>query len=58
MTGAIEDLASALHASCVTLRAAGAALLARAQADGHARADRVFDLITGEILAKRGAGTD
>lgn len=39
MMGAIEDLNSALHASCVTLRAAGAELLARAQSDGTARTD-------------------
>jgi AcrR family transcriptional regulator len=49
MMSAIEDSDSALHASCVTLRAAGAALLARAQADGNARADldgsELFDLI-------------
>jgi len=49
MMSAIEDDASALHASCVRLRAAGAALLARAQADGKARADmdgdELFDLI-------------
>jgi len=49
MMGAIEDLNSALHASCVTLRAAGTALLARAQAEGKARADlngaELFDLI-------------
>lgn len=49
MMGAIEDLDSALHASCVTLRAAGAALLARAQTEGTARADlngaELFDLI-------------
>lgn len=49
MMGAIEDLDSALHASCVTLRAAGTALLARAQAEGKARADldgeELFDLI-------------
>lgn len=49
MMGAIEDMNSALHASCVTLRAAGAALLARAQAEGKARADlngaELFDLI-------------
>ena len=37
--GAIEDTSSALHTSCVTLRAAGAALLARARAEGKARAD-------------------
>jgi AcrR family transcriptional regulator len=49
MMGAIEDLDSALHASCVILRAAGAALLARAQAEGTARNDlngaELFDLI-------------
>jgi AcrR family transcriptional regulator len=49
MMGAIEDLDSALHASCVTLRGAGAALLARAQAEGTARTDldgaELFDLI-------------
>jgi len=49
MMGAIEDPDSALHESCVTLRAAGASLLARAQADGKARADldgsALFDLI-------------
>lgn len=49
MMGAIEDPDSALHASCVTLRSAGAALLARAQADGKARPDldgaELFDLI-------------
>jgi AcrR family transcriptional regulator len=49
MMGAIEDLDSALHASCVTLRGAGAALLARAQAEGTARPDldgaELFDLI-------------
>lgn len=49
MVSAIEDPDSALHASCVTLRAAGAALLARAQADGKARPDldgsELFDLI-------------
>lgn len=49
MVNAIEDPHSALHASCVTLRTAGAALLARAQADGNARADldgsELFDLI-------------
>ena len=49
MMGAIEDLDSALHASCFTLRGAGAALLARAQAEGTARTDldgaELFDLI-------------
>lgn len=49
MMGAIEDTSSALHTSCVTLRAAGAALLARAQAEGKARADldgaALFDLV-------------
>ncbi|MFF1744061.1 TetR/AcrR family transcriptional regulator [Streptomyces mirabilis] len=39
MAAAIEDTESALHASCVTLRAAGARLLARAQAAGIARTD-------------------
>ncbi|WP_328937355.1 TetR/AcrR family transcriptional regulator [Streptomyces tauricus] len=39
MTAAIEDTESALHASCVTLRAAGARLLTRAQAVGAARGD-------------------
>jgi AcrR family transcriptional regulator len=39
MAAAIEDTGSALHASCVTLRAAGARLLTRAQAVGAARAD-------------------
>ncbi|MBQ0852687.1 TetR/AcrR family transcriptional regulator [Streptomyces sp. BH-SS-21] len=39
MAAAIEDTGSALHASCVTLRAAGARLLTRAQAVGAARSD-------------------
>lgn len=39
MAAAIEDTESALHASCVTLRAAGARLLTRAQAVGAARTD-------------------
>ncbi|GCD47018.1 TetR/AcrR family transcriptional regulator [Streptomyces paromomycinus] len=39
MAAAIEDPDSALHSSCVTLRAAGARLLARAQAAGAARDD-------------------
>ncbi|MFI6588588.1 TetR/AcrR family transcriptional regulator [Embleya sp. NPDC050493] len=39
MAAAIADSESALHASCVTLRAAGARLLARAQAAGTARSD-------------------
>jgi AcrR family transcriptional regulator len=39
MMAAIEDEASALHASCVAMRAAGTRLLARAQAEGAARAD-------------------
>lgn len=39
MTAALADEASALHASCVALRGSGAQLLARAQADGRARAD-------------------
>ncbi|WP_110692580.1 TetR/AcrR family transcriptional regulator [Salinicola halophyticus] len=49
MMDAIEDTDSALHASCVMLRAAGTALLARAQAEGKARGDLdgadLFDLI-------------
>jgi AcrR family transcriptional regulator len=39
MMTAIEAPDSALHASCVTMRAAGARLLARAQTEGVARAD-------------------
>ncbi|WP_433511817.1 TetR/AcrR family transcriptional regulator [Nonomuraea sp. CA-143628] len=39
MVAAIEDTQSALHASCVTMRAAGTRLLARAQAEGTARTD-------------------
>lgn len=39
MAAAIADEDSALHASCVTIRAAGARLLARAQAAGLARTD-------------------
>jgi AcrR family transcriptional regulator len=39
MMTAIEDEGSALHASCVTMRAAGARLLSRAQAAGAARTD-------------------
>ncbi|WP_030021457.1 TetR/AcrR family transcriptional regulator [Streptomyces monomycini] len=39
MAAAIEDPDSALHSSCVTLRAAGARLLGRAQAAGAARDD-------------------
>ncbi|MEV5434243.1 TetR family transcriptional regulator [Streptomyces sp. NPDC052701] len=39
MAAAIEDTESALHAACVTLRAAGARLLTRAQAAGAARTD-------------------
>ncbi|MGW7267831.1 TetR/AcrR family transcriptional regulator [Streptomyces sp. NPDC054842] len=39
MAAAIEDTESALHASCVTLRAAGARLLRRAQDAGAARRD-------------------
>lgn len=37
MVSAIEDATSALHASCVTMRAAGTRLLTRAQAAGAAR---------------------
>ncbi|MEU6323621.1 TetR/AcrR family transcriptional regulator [Streptomyces sp. NPDC047009] len=39
MAAAIEDTESALHASSVTVRAAGARLLTRAQASGMARTD-------------------
>lgn len=39
MMAAIEDTESALHASCVTMRAAGTRLLTRAQASGAARTD-------------------
>jgi AcrR family transcriptional regulator len=39
MMAAIADANSALHASCVALRAAGTRLLTRAQAEGTARAD-------------------
>ena len=39
MAAAIADPDSALHASCVTVRSAGARLLLRAQAEGSARAD-------------------
>jgi AcrR family transcriptional regulator len=39
MTVAIADPESALHASCVTMRASGTRLLARAQAEGKARGD-------------------
>ncbi|MGW3134205.1 TetR/AcrR family transcriptional regulator [Streptomyces sp. NPDC001123] len=39
MAAALEDSESALHASCVTMRAAGTGLLDRAQAAGTARVD-------------------
>jgi AcrR family transcriptional regulator len=39
MVAAIEDEASALHASCVTMKAAGTRLLVRAQDAKEARAD-------------------
>lgn len=39
MTAALADPESALHGACVALRASGAQLLARAQAEGQARAD-------------------
>lgn len=39
MSAALEDDTSALHASCSNLRAAGAQLLAVAQAEGSARPD-------------------
>ncbi|WP_437753521.1 TetR/AcrR family transcriptional regulator [Sorangium sp. So ce1389] len=39
MIAALDDPKSALHASCVTVRAAGTRLLTRAQAEGKARSD-------------------
>jgi AcrR family transcriptional regulator len=39
MVAAIENENSALHASCVAMKAAGARLLSRAQKEGEARAD-------------------
>lgn len=39
MMAAMEDMNSALHVSCVTMRAAGTRLLGRAQAEGLARTD-------------------
>lgn len=39
MTAALEDTESALHASCVTMRAAGTRLLVRTQDTGKARTD-------------------
>ena len=39
MMAAINDPASALHASCVAMQAAGTRLLSRAQAEGLARTD-------------------
>ncbi|RYE97622.1 MAG: TetR/AcrR family transcriptional regulator [Oxalobacteraceae bacterium] len=51
MASAIANEDSALHASCVTLRSAGAGLLVRAQADGSARAD----LDGNELFALMGA---
>lgn len=39
MVAAIAEPDSALHAACVTMRAAGTRLLARAQAEGMARTD-------------------
>ena len=39
MVAAIEDPKSALHTSCLAMKAAGAGLLARAQARGTARSD-------------------
>jgi len=41
MVSAIDDPRSALHGSCVAMKSAGARLLARAQAEGVARADLV-----------------
>lgn len=39
MVAAIEDKESALHVSCVTMRAAGTRLLVRAQSEGKVRRD-------------------
>lgn len=39
MVAAIEDESSALHASCVAMKAAGTRLLVRAQTEGKARPD-------------------
>lgn len=39
MAGALEDANSALHSSCISLRAAGGHLLEQAQAEGKARTD-------------------
>lgn len=39
MAASLDDAGSALHASCITLRAAGARLLEEAQAEGTARSD-------------------
>ncbi len=56
MVAAIEDPESALHASCVTMKAAGARLLTRAQTKGAARNDvdgaDLFALV-GALLAPR-----
>ncbi|WP_194895849.1 TetR/AcrR family transcriptional regulator [Catenulispora pinisilvae] len=51
MMTAMENPESALHASCVTMRAAGARLLARAQDEGSARED----LDGGDLFALVGA---
>jgi len=51
MVAAIADPDSALHASCVTMRASGARLLARAQAAGMARTD----IDGGDLFALVGA---
>ena len=51
MMFAIEDDESALHASCVTMRAAGTRLLTRAQAAGIARTD----IDGGDLFALAGA---
>ena len=51
MAVAIADPGSALHASCTTVRSAGAKLLLRAQAKGAARAD----IDGGDLFALMGA---
>jgi len=51
MVAAIEDEESALHASCVTMKAAGTRLLVRAQEKGVARTD----IDGGDLFAMVGA---
>lgn len=85
MVAAIEEPESALHASCITMKASGARLLSRAQNAGMARgdmdgadlfalvgaltwindqpalaarADHLFDIISGAILVRPIAAAD